>query len=249
MNTTRILLADADEDFRALLTDTVNGENDMEVVGAVSDGEEALRLVCGGTVDVLVTDLVLSGLDGLELLKQIGEQSHRHPTILVVSSFTRGNVVNQAATLGADFFMTKPCRTDNIVERIRQLRIGGLDPVSNRQSLETLVTAIIHEIGVPAHIKGYQYLREAILIAVEDMDVINAVTKVLYPEVAKRFGTTASRVERAIRHAIEVAWDRGDLETLQRYFGYTVNSAKGKPTNSEFIAMIADRLQLQQKER
>lgn len=249
MNSTRILLADADEEFRVLLTDTINGENDMEVVGAVSDGEEALRLVCGGTVDVLVTDLVLGGMDGLELLKQVGEQAHRHPTILMVSSFTRGSVVNQAAALGADFFMTKPCRTDSIVERIRQLRIGGLEPSTNRQSLETLVTAIIHEIGVPAHIKGYQYLREAILIAVEDMDVINAVTKVLYPEVAKRFGTTASRVERAIRHAIEVAWDRGDLETLQRYFGYTVNSAKGKPTNSEFIAMIADRLQLQQKER
>lgn len=114
--------------------------------------------------------------------------------------------------------------------------------------MENTVTSIIHEVGVPAHIKGYQYLREAILIAVADMDVINAVTKVLYPEVAKRFNTTASRVERAIRHAIEVAWDRGDLETLQKYFGYTVSNVKGKPTNSEFIAMIADRLQLQQKE-
>ena len=116
-------------------------------------------------------------------------------------------------------------------------------------ALEGMVTAIIHEIGVPAHIKGYQYLREAIMIAVQDMEVINAVTKVLYPEVAKRFNTTPSRVERAIRHAIEVAWDRGDLETLQKYFGYTVNSTKGKPTNSEFIAMIADRLQLQRKQK
>ena len=134
-----------------------------------------------------------------------------------------------------------------MTERIRLLRSGG-DHIVHSPNMETLVTSIIHEIGVPAHIKGYQYLREAILIAIDDMDVINAVTKVLYPEVAKRFGTTASRVERAIRHAIEVAWDRGDLETLQRYFGYTVNSAKGKPTNSEFIAMIADRLQLQQRE-
>lgn len=135
------------------------------------------------------------------------------------------------------------------MERMRQLQQGGpLQPVKY-QSLETLVTAVIHEIGVPAHIKGYQYLREAIMIAVHDMDVINAVTKVLYPEVAQRFGTTASRVERAIRHAIEVAWDRGDIETLQKYFGYTVSNSKGKPTNSEFIAMIADRLQLQQKQR
>ena len=122
-------------------------------------------------------------------------------------------------------------------------------PSKTSQSMESKDTAIIHEIGVPAHIKGYQYLRESILIAVDNMDVINAVTKILYPEVARRYGTTASRVERAIRHAIEVAWDRGDLETLQKYFGYTVSNAKGKPTNSEFIAMIADRLQLQQKER
>ena len=249
MSTTKILLADADEEFRILLADVINGESDMEVTASVGDGEEALKLVCAGGVDVLVMDLVLTGIDGLELLRQIGDLSGHRPTVLVVSGFTRGNVVNQAAALGADFFMTKPCRMDSITERIRLLRVGGLDAASSRQSLETLVTAIIHEIGVPAHIKGYQYLREAILIAVEDMDVINAVTKVLYPEVAKRFGTTASRVERAVRHAIEVAWDRGDLETLQRYFGYTVNSAKGKPTNSEFIAMIADRLQLQQKQR
>ena len=230
----KILLADADEEFRILLNDTINAETDMEVVGSVGDGNEALEL---------------SGMDGLELLHKIGDVGGRRPTILVVSGFTRGNVVNQSAALGADFFLTKPCRLDSVTERIRLLRFGGLESSPSRQNLETLVTAIIHEIGVPAHIKGYQYLREAILIAVEDMDVINAVTKVLYPEVAKRFGTTASRVERAIRHAIEVAWDRGDLETLQRYFGYTVNSAKGKPTNSEFIAMIADRLQLQQKQK
>ena len=117
------------------------------------------------------------------------------------------------------------------------------------QALERQVTAVIHEVGVPAHIKGYQYVREAIIIAVQDMDVINAVTKVLYPEVAKRYSTTPSRVERAVRHAIEVAWERGDLDTLQRYFGYTVNSSKGKPTNSEFIAMIADRIRLQRKVR
>ena len=115
---------------------------------------------------------------------------------------------------------------------------------ANEPDLEILVTQVIHQIGVPAHIKGYQYLREAIIMTVEDMDVINAVTKVLYPEVAQKFNTTASRVERAIRHAIEVAWDRGDLETLQKYFGYTVSNAKGKPTNSEFIAMIADRISL-----
>ncbi|MBQ3403859.1 MAG: sporulation initiation factor Spo0A C-terminal domain-containing protein, partial [Oscillospiraceae bacterium] len=116
------------------------------------------------------------------------------------------------------------------------------------QSIESIVTEIIHQIGIPAHIKGYQYLREAIILTINDMDIINAVTKVLYPAVAKKFGTTPSRVERAIRHAIEVAWDRGDVEILQKYFGYTVSNIKGKPTNSEFIAMIADRLSLQRKD-
>ncbi|MBQ8390878.1 MAG: sporulation transcription factor Spo0A, partial [Oscillibacter sp.] len=144
---------------------------------------------------------------------------------------------------------TKPCRPSAVCERVRQLTAGGED-LGNEDptlDLETEVTAIIHDVGVPAHIKGYQYLRYAIILAVNDMEIINAVTKVLYPTVADYFGTTPSRVERAIRHAIEVAWDRGDLETLQRYFGYTVSNAKGKPTNSEFIAMIADRLTLEIK--
>ena len=171
--------------------------------------------------------------------------------VLILSGFAGGSVAELTAAKGADYFMMKPCRTAAVVERVRQMLQPAApveEPDRQGAGLEGKITAIIHEIGVPAHIKGYQYLREAIMIAVEDMDVINAVTKILYPEVAKRFGTTASRVERAIRHAIEVAWDRGDLETLQRYFGYTVSNAKGKPTNSEFIAMIADRLQLQQRE-
>ena len=157
----------------------------------------------------------------------------------------------QAAELGVHFFLPKPCSEQSLLERIREA-VHPVNPDERGEfpaALEGIVTAMIHEIGVPAHIKGYQYLREAIMIAVGDMDVINAVTKVLYPEVAHRFSTTPSRVERAIRHAIEVAWDRGDLETLQKYFGYTVNSAKGKPTNSEFIAMIADRIQLRLKQQ
>jgi len=251
MNATKIFLADADEEFRSLLTEFLSGEPDLEVVGSTGDGEELLRVIRNGGVNVLVMDLVLSRIDGLEVLKQLSDLSGR-PPILILSSFVKGNIVNQVAELGADYFMLKPCRSTSVAERIRRLCAGPeAEPAPPRysQSLESKVTAIIHEIGVPAHIKGYQYLRESILIAVENMDVINAVTKILYPEVASRYGTTASRVERAIRHAIEVAWDRGDLETLQKYFGYTVSNAKGKPTNSEFIAMIADRLQLQQKER
>ena len=186
----------------------------------------------------------------LEVLERLrGLSLERHPKILVLSSYVRGSIADLAAANGADHYMVKPCRFSTICARIRQLTtFESLEQDRNHShSLEAMVTSIIHEVGVPAHIKGYQYLREAILIAVDDIDVINAVTKVLYPEVAKRFGTTASRVERAIRHAIEVAWDRGDVDTLNSYFGYTIHNLRGKPTNSEFIAMIADKMRLDKK--
>ena len=243
-------MADASEEFRRLLVETLRGEGDLSVVGETGDGEAAVELCRQRQCDVLVMDMILASLDGVEVLSKVSAMTPK-PKVLVISSFASGSVADLAAAKGADYFMMKPCRTSAVVERVRQM-VTGVRPAeedTRGQGLESTVTAIIHEIGVPAHIKGYQYLREAIMITVEDMDVINAVTKVLYPEVAKRFGTTASRVERAIRHAIEVAWDRGDLETLQKYFGYTVSNAKGKPTNSEFIAMISDRLVLQRKER
>ncbi len=253
-NKKRIIVADVGEEFRALLVAGLREEADLEVVAETGDGQDAVRLVRELSPDVLIMDLMLTRMDGMEVLAEVNALS-RKPRVLVLSSFARDVVAEQAAAQGADYFIVKPCRLSSVVERVRQIASPfrkegeGAGQSLSGQSLESVVTAIIHEIGVPAHIKGYQYLREAIMIAVADMDVINAVTKILYPEVAKRFGTTASRVERAIRHAIEVAWDRGDLETLQKYFGYTVSNAKGKPTNSEFIAMIADRLQLQRKER
>ena len=241
-------MADASEEFRRLLVETLRGEGDLSVVGETGDGEAAVELCRQRQCDVLVMDMILASLDGVEVLSKVSAMTPK-PKVLVISSFASGSVADLAAAKGADYFMMKPCRTSAVVERVRQMVTGArpAEEDTRGQGLESTVTAIIHEIGVPAHIKGYQYLREAIMITVEDMDVINAGTKVLYPEVAKRFGTTASRVERAIRHAIEVAWDRGDLETLQKYFGYTVSNAKGKPTNSEFIAMIADRIRLQRR--
>lgn len=220
------------------------------MIGETADGAELVAMAREMKPDAVIMEMVLTGMDGLEVLDELSALKER-PKILVLSSYIRGNVIGEAAARGADFFLTKPCKISTVTQRLRQVMSpGGLESErDNGPDLERQVTAIIHEVGVPAHIKGYQYLREAIMIAVEDMDVINAVTKVLYPEVAKTFGTTASRVERAIRHAIEVAWDRGDLETLQKYFGYTVSNAKGKPTNSEFIAMIADRLQLERRNR
>ena len=251
MDQKKIVVADAGEEFRRLLTEQIEREADLQVVGDTADGAELVELCRQRQPDIVVMDMILSTLDGVDALTQLGELVPK-PRVLVLSSFAGGSVAELAAARGVDYFLMKPCRTSSVVERVRQIASGPVpagDVDRSGRGLESTVTAIIHEIGVPAHIKGYQYLREAILIAVEDMDVINAVTKVLYPEVAKRFGTTASRVERAIRHAIEVAWDRGDLETLQKYFGYTVSNAKGKPTNSEFIAMIADRLQLEQREK
>ena len=249
-----ILIADTSEEFRTILADALQAEEGLEVVGQTSDGQEAIQMVQDRSPDILVMDLVLGRMDGFDVLDAV---KSKPVSTLILSGFARGCMADQVAARGGDYYMMKPCRMATVIERVRQLMTRAGDnggagdswSANQAENLETTVTGIIHEIGVPAHIKGYQYLREAIIIAVEDMEVINAVTKILYPEVAKRFGTTASRVERAIRHAIEVAWDRGDLETLQKYFGYTVSNAKGKPTNSEFIAMIADRLQLQRRER
>ena len=254
MENKKVLVADASEDFRRLFAGALHEEPDMTLVGETGDGEEAVRLVRETAPDVVVMDMVLARMDGMEVLRELSAISPR-PRVLVLSGFARGNMAARAAQLGADYCMMKPCRTSSVLGRVRQLATQVPMPGEEDErrssarslSLESTVTAIIHEIGVPAHIKGYQYLREAILIAVEDMDVINAVTKVLYPEVAKRFGTTASRVERAIRHAIEVAWSRGKMDTINEIFGYTVSNGKGKPTNSEFIALIADKIRLDYK--
>ena len=250
-HTSTVFIADSAEDFCSGLTAALQRADGFRVVGTAGDGEQAIRMIEEKKPDILVLDLMLAKKDGISVLKSIANMEHK-PITLATSAFLTEYVSTAAANLGVRYLMLKPCDMAALVERLEEIR-GGESlryPAARRSdkvSIETLVTNIIHEIGVPAHIKGYQYLREAIIIAVNDMDVINAITKVLYPEVAKPFGTTPSRVERAIRHAIEVAWDRGDLDTLQKFFGYTVSNTKGKPTNSEFIALIADKLQLQLK--
>ena len=250
-HTSTVFIADSAEDFCSGLTAALQRADGFRVLGTAGDGEQAIRMIEEKKPDILVLDLMLAKKDGISVLKSIANMEHK-PITLATSAFLTEYVSTAAANLGVRYLMLKPCDMAALVERLEEIR-GGESlryPAARRSdkvSIETLVTNIIHEIGVPAHIKGYQYLREAIIIAVNDMDVINAITKVLYPEVAKTFGTTPSRVERAIRHAIEVAWDRGDLDTLQKFFGYTVSNTKGKPTNSEFIALIADKLQLQLK--
>lgn len=268
----KILVADTGDSFRQSFIERINREADLQVVGETRDGEELLNMVREKKPDLVVMESVLEKMDGLEVLDYISamEQSIR-PRVMFLSGFTHGNMAQLAAEKGADYFMAKPCRISTVCERIRQLTEDDMDEeeedtkkkepaeketeakrdlfaeTASEGSTEAIVTSMILEIGIPAHIKGYQYLREAILIAIEDMDIMNAVTKELYPMVAKRFNTTSIRVERAIRHGIEVAWDRGSLDVLQKYFGYSVSSLKGRPTNSEFIAMIADRILMQQK--
>ncbi len=250
-NHTCVIIADNSEEFISSLTAALHQTDRFRVLDTASDGERAIALVSEHKPDILVLDMMLAKKDGISVLKAISTLEHK-PTVLATSGFITDYVASAAANLGVRYLMLKPCDMSALVERLEEIRGGESLRMPNprhtgQQSIETMVTNIIHEIGVPAHIKGYQYLREAIIIAVEDMDVINAITKILYPQVAKTFQTTPSRVERAIRHAIEVAWDRGDLDTLQRFFGYTVSNTKGKPTNSEFIALIADKLQLQLK--
>ena len=219
---TKVLIADSAEEFCAGLTAALQRAGGFHVLGTANDGEQAIRQILEKKPDVLVLDLMLSKQDGISVLKAIANMDHR-PITLATSGFVTEYVANATANLGVRYLMLKPCDMSALVERLEEIR-GGESlriPVrrTDKTSIESMVTSIIHEIGVPAHIKGYQYLREAIIIAVNDMDVINAITKVLYPQVAKTFQTTPSRVERAIRHAIEVAWDRGDLDTLQRFFG------------------------------
>ena len=246
-----VLIADNSEEFCNSITSALAQAEGFVVIGTASDGEQALRMVQEKKPDVLLLDMMLPKRDGISILKAMSGMEKK-PITLATSSFVTDYVTSIAMGLGVRYMMLKPCDVTAVVERLEEF-CGGesqrIIPLKrlDKNSIETMVTGIIHEIGVPAHIKGYQYLREAIIIAVEDMDVINAITKVLYPQVAKTFDTTPSRVERAIRHAIEVAWDRGDLDTLQKFFGYTVSNTKGKPTNSEFIALIADKLQLQLK--
>ena len=246
----RVMLANSNEEFTNSLAALLKQSDRYAVVGTANDGARAMQMLAEVKPDLLVVDMMLPKADGIAVLKA-ASALEKKPMQLVLADFMTEFVTAALVQQGVQYVLLKPCTTRAVLERLDEMR-GNLSqnkPYGNGKeaNIEAMVTSMIHEIGVPAHIKGYQYLREAIILAVKDMEVINAITKVLYPQVAKTFSTTPSRVERAIRHAIEVAWDRGDLETLQRFFGYTVSNSKGKPTNSEFIALIADKLQLQLK--
>ena len=254
-NRIRVLIADEDTEFRKILAEALNADNRIEIVGSYASGKELVQRITESAPDVLLIDLMLPEVDGLSVLYELNEQSPaKLPVIFVLSAFASQETTAECNTLGVSFYLRKPVDLRSLTQRIGRygvqrsfVRTPAVRVPNEDLEIEMRVTNIIHQIGVPAHIKGYQYLREAIIMTIHDMDAINAITKILYPTVAKKFKTTSSRVERAIRHAIEVAWDRGDVDTLQEYFGFTVSGTKGKPTNSEFISMVADRLRLEMK--
>lgn len=214
------------------------------------DGSQVLTRVKYDTPDVLIMDAFMLHVDAIGVMKRLNEMTDvKKPMIVVLSGVDHSHFEHEILSSGADYYFLKPVDVDILAQRISQLTgwKRGTPKKDPNDDLEVIVSQIMHQIGVPAHIKGYQYLREAIILSINDMEMMGSVTKILYPTVAKKYKTTSSRVERAIRHAIEVAWDRGDVDVLSSYFGYTIQSSRGKPTNSEFIAMIADKLRLQLK--
>lgn len=228
----------------------------MEVLLCTKDGQKVLDTVKKEKPDVILADVFMPNLDILGVLNGLNEiNSKERPMVMAMSSFDNQRLEKETLDAGASYYFLKPFDINTMAERIIQLSgwkneispVVVKDNVVTDPELELMVTEIIHQIGVPAHIKGYHYLREAIILSVKNSDILGSVTKLLYPTVAKNHGTTSSRVERAIRHAIEVAWDRGDIDVLNSYFGYTIQNDRGKPTNSEFIAMISDKLRLRLK--
>ena len=264
----KVLIADVNPEFSKTLATYINSQEDMEVVSKVKDGEEAIEAISNLLPDIILLDVIMPHLDGIGVLEKINIiKIEKKPICIMLSTVGQDKITQRAIELGAQYYVVKPFDIELLLKRIRELK--NYRPTQNnnfisrevkqqyiempegsrreKNNLEALVTNIIHEVGVPAHIKGYQYLREAIMMVVNDIEVINQITKSLYPDIASKFGTTPSRVERAIRHAIEVAWGRGQQDVVENIFGYTISASKGKPTNSEFIAMIADKLRLELK--
>ncbi len=264
MEKLNIAIADDNERMVQLLDRIVSSDEELEVVGKAGNGEELIEIIKEKQPDVVLLDIIMPKLDGLTVMDRVNQdESLKKPAFIVISAVSQEKMTEDTFDLGADYYILKPFDNDTVVNRIKRVRLGrqraasGLKKTNSFESqteymkhnLETDVTNIIHEVGVPAHIKGYQYLRDAIIMSVNDMEMLNSITKILYPTIAKRHQTTPSRVERAIRHAIEVAWSRGKMDTIEELFGYTVNNGKGKPTNSEFIALIADKIRLEYKNR
>ena len=246
----RVLLADDNQEITSLVTDYLSAKGDIELVGAVNDGAQALELLREKPCDVLVMDLIMPALDGFALLPMLDTLPER-PRTIVLTALSRGDFIARAMQLGADYYMLKPFGCEELYRHIIDMRrtaplkasVTAPAPIPPK-SLEEEISSLFLMVGIPAHIKGYQYLREAVRMVVDDPDVINRITKELYPGIARKYSTSASKVERAIRHAIEVAWNRGRVDAINTSFGCHVFSRDDKPTNGEFIALIADKMLL-----
>ena len=262
MEKLKIAIADDNEKMLRLLGRIVESDEELNVVGTAKDGEEAYDMIKTKQPDVVLLDIVMPKLDGLGVMDKVNRDTtlKKRPAFIMISAIGQEKITEDAFNLGADYYIMKPFDNEMVINRIKNLRDKNRKGVEikkvnayekkedyTERNLEADVTNIIHEIGVPAHIKGYQYLREAIIMSVNDIEMLNSITKILYPTIAKKYQTTPSRVERAIRHAIEVAWSRGKMDTIDELFGCTINNGKGKPTNSEFIALIADKIRLEYK--
>ena len=251
---TKILIADENNEVRNHIHERLK-VNGAGLIDEVKNGDEAMKMISRQSYDIVISDLWLPSLDAASIMKKTAEIGKNTPSFVILTQVSTPSVLMEANRAGASLCMPKPIDYDTFSDKIDMIlknrsnssASSDKNDAADKIDMETQVTRIIHQIGVPAYIKGYQYLRTAILMTISDNDVINSVTKVLYPSVAKKYQTTTSRVERAIRHAIEVAWDRGDVDTLNSYFGYTIQNSRGKPTNSEFIAMIADNMRLKYK--
>ena len=266
MDKLNVAIADDNTKMADMLGQMIEEDKDLELVGKAHNGEEICNIIKEREPDVVVLDIIMPKMDGLTVMEncQHDHMLKKTPAFIVVSAVGQERITEDAFSLGAEYYMLKPFDNQVLLNRIKNLRrrsdrrirenvrpsvVREEQGAYGTRNLETDVTNIIHEIGVPAHIKGYQYLRDAIILAVNDIEMLNSITKVLYPTIAKKHQTTPSRVERAIRHAIEVAWSRGKMDTIDALFGYTVSTGKGKPTNSEFIALIADKIRLEYKNR
>lgn len=269
MEKINVAIADDNQKMLQLLERIIANDDELNVVGTAKDGEEAYRMIKDTEPDVVLLDLIMPQLDGIGVLDKVNSDKSikKHPEFIMISAIGSEEITDDAFQKGAVYYIMKPFENDVVIDRIKYVirrrsviksqerkvkdvyrennAVSEMEP--KPYNLEADVTAIIHEIGVPAHIKGYQYLRDAIVMSVGDMEMLNSITKILYPTIAKKYQTTSSRVERAIRHAIEVAWSRGKMDTIDEMFGYTIHNGKGKPTNSEFIALITDRIRLEYK--
>jgi two-component system response regulator (stage 0 sporulation protein A) len=241
----KILIGDDTADF-GITTASALRSYGLYAITRRKDGNVLLNAIIDEAPDVVIVDSTMPHMDAIELIKRVKTDAQTFPAFIVTSSYDNPFVERQIMELGAAYYMLKPFEIPSLAERILSLT-NQKKAADASQDLEVKVTEVIHQLGVPAHIKGYHYLRAAILASIDNPELLESITKMLYPTVAQKFNTTSSRVERAIRHAIEIAWDRGDLDILNAFFGYTVNTCKGKPTNSEFIALVTDKLRLQQK--